>query len=150
MIDISTEKKDGMLNDEQLIFELWQQSSNQIFELSIDWKEGSDFYSSNGINIASTISISTKPIETLQNISLFPNPNSGQFNIEFELDTDDYVNVSVFNVLGKKVYVSRETSLFKTGLNQITVSVPSLNQGIYYVELKSSNCYRNITFDLTK
>ena len=53
--EMSSLEKDGMIDGELLHFELWQSSTNHLYNLEIEWKEGGDLYSSNGINIASLI-----------------------------------------------------------------------------------------------
>ncbi len=65
-----------------------------------------------------------------ENISLFPNPASEQFEVRNELQTP--VSINVYDVLGKKVQ-----SVNNTQLKNQKVSLSNLNSGIYLVEIKS-------------
>ena len=66
-------------------------------------------------------------------ITLFPNPNTGQFDIRTGEETVNQVRV--FNAMGQLVYSQREG--FNKGL--ISLSIPSISNGIYLVELDTEN-----------
>jgi hypothetical protein len=65
------------------------------------------------------------------NISIFPNPSSGTFNLEIKNIKNDHIEV--FNVVGEKVFESQIIS----ALTKIDLSNQS--NGIYYLKLTSSN-----------
>ena len=138
-----------MLEGEEFNIELWDQSSNQKYNLKIEWLEGSDYFSTNGINIASSIILDTQYDDNIQYVSCFPNPSSGNISIEFNLLEDDYINVSVFNAIGENVYMLNN-SLFNKGLNNIPISLSHLRQGLYYIELQSKESKKTLVIELTK
>jgi hypothetical protein len=147
--DMSSLEKDGMIDGELLHFELWQSSTNHLYNLEIEWKEGGDLYSSNGINIASLISVNKLVVDNFKYISCFPNPNTGEFTLEFELLNQENINIFLYNALGEKVYEIKN-DMFDQGLNSMSISLPELTRGLYYLELSSSIDYKNIIIDLIK
>jgi hypothetical protein len=53
------------------------------------------------------------------NIHLYPNPSSGIFNLEFS-GLEDVVTISVYNIIGKKLYEATfdvEDTLYTTAIN---------------------------------
>ena len=65
-------------------------------------------------------------------LSLYPNPNTGNFVIRTENQDGSHL-VTIYNVLGAKVY-----SLDAGNTSEIQVNA-SLPEGVYYVELSSNN-----------
>ena len=147
--DESSKEKDGMLSGEEFVFQLWQESSNTLFDIEIDWKEGLDYYHTNGINIASIITVQQKADNYFEYISCYPNPNAGEFSLEFSLYADDYISISIFNSIGEKVYALNHQIMDK-GVHNLPFSLSHLTQGLYYIELRSTNDYKNIMIDITK
>tara|TARA_Y100000994_G_scaffold240330_1_gene234929 strand:- start:7651 stop:14520 length:6870 start_codon:yes stop_codon:yes gene_type:complete len=147
--DNETSHKDGMISGEEFFIELWDQSTNTIYTVEIDWEEGVDLFSNNGINIASSIFVDKKFENSLDYISCYPNPTSGNLSIEFYLNNDDYVNLSIFNSIGEQVYKYNK-NLFTKGINKLPISLGHLSQGLYYIEIQNSEENKNIIIDLTK
>ena len=85
-----------MLDGEYFSIQLWDQSTNQNLNVTIDWEEGTDYYTQNGINIASVINVSEKHKDNFTYISCFPNPSSGVVNLEFSIYQDEDIDISVF------------------------------------------------------
>ena len=61
-------------------------------------------------------------------VKLYPNPNSGQFNIEISEEVEN-ARFEVVNNLGKKVY---KGFLNKTAS---TINLPGLSSGIYHITI---------------
>lgn len=74
--------------------------------------------------------LSTNENTLSQNISLFPNPATTQFEVRNELQTP--VSVVIYDVLGKQVQ-----SIQSSQLKNQPVSLSNLNSGVYLVEIKS-------------
>ena len=69
-------------------------------------------------------------------VSIFPNPASGEYNVDFEsLETGDGV-MRVFDLNGA-LMVQRDVSIAQ-GVNRITADVYGLGKGIYVVEIASA------------
>ena len=124
-------------------------SEDEEQESDVEWEEGSEYFINNGINIASSIRVSSQYDHNLENVFCFPNPSSGDFNLEFYLNSDDKIHVSIFNTIGKKVH-TLQPAYFNKGVNNILFSLPDLRQGLYYIEVFSDTEREIITIDLTK
>jgi hypothetical protein len=69
------------------------------------------------------------------NMQLYPNPNSGSFNIEFSLKEKSDVNVSVVDVNGTNVWKSDKLN-YTSGSKKINVPLKEVSNGLYFVELQ--------------
>lgn len=93
-----------------------------------------------GASVPQTISVTvadcTGLIENNQDaqISLYPNPTTGVFNIESNNDCE----LSVFNTVGQMVY----TQKLKSGFNQIDLQ--NLTVGVYLVKLKTATATKQL------
>lgn len=70
-------------------------------------------------------------------LNLIPNPTSGSVVVSYQLDKIQEVVVDIFNTNGTHI----NSTVFRgtTGLNQSTVSLNRLSQGIYFVRLRTSD-----------
>lgn len=64
-------------------------------------------------------------------VSVHPNPNSGEFVVEFANGAEKHISVTDIN--GKLVYTGSSAH------DKITVNIASLANGIYYVQVRSGN-----------
>jgi len=107
---------------------------------STTWYNGAAF----GINPSFAIvpivcPATTTGIETNQlgnGITLFPNPNSGQFNFAVTLAEATNLNFTIVNMLGQVVYTKAENNVTNTVLS---VDLSNLAKGIYYANITDSN-----------
>lgn len=67
-------------------------------------------------------------------LSIYPNPSSGLFNIQFNTDEGN-VELLVTNILGNKVF---STSLNTKEQNNILLDLSNYPQGIYNLTLKTT------------
>lgn len=72
---------------------------------------------------------SIKNNEDLVNFNLFPNPNNGQFEINYVVSSDVKTQIKVADVLGKIVF---ETQIID---NRTVIDLNNQSSGIYYVTL---------------
>jgi subtilisin-like proprotein convertase family protein len=72
----------------------------------------------------------------IDNLSIYPNPNDGNFNIVFDNAIGDKVNISVFDISGRSVYVKAfdVSSVFDQNINLNAVS-----PGMYLVRIVDGN-----------
>ncbi len=66
--------------------------------------------------------------------SIYPNPNSGQFNIVFKQDVTPKSKIEIYNSEGKHI----STYEFEKN-NHLTIKLPSNKKGLYFVTLKTDN-----------
>lgn len=79
------------------------------------------------------VATSVKNIDNEFDLNIFPNPNNGQFEINYSYLTNHKTEVKVLDVLGKVVY---QTELSN---NKALIDLNTQSPGIYYVVLKSEN-----------
>jgi hypothetical protein len=84
-----------------------------------------------------TLSYRANPIYQSPNITnilakIFPNPNNGNFNLEMKLPSNTWVNVSIYDIGGKKIFdlgVIKSEDVGQTILQRISVS--NISNGVY-------------------
>lgn len=93
-------------------------------------------------NLAGTV-LSLEEIEngTMNNIDLtvFPNPNNGNFQIFGQNLTNGEVNIEVHNIIGQLVYSNRE--IVSNGQLSHTINLKDASKGLYIIKLKVGESY---------
>lgn len=69
---------------------------------------------------------------TVQNISIYPNPATSILNVDFETSNNNPNSITIYDMLGKKVYQTQTKNL----KNQINLN---LNNGVYFIVIKNEN-----------
>ncbi len=73
-----------------------------------------------------------------EDISIHPNPITNSANIEFSLSNTTDVNISVFDILGKKVSDLHQ-GVLSGGTHNIGFNANDMIQGIYFVKIQMNN-----------
>ncbi|NCP91300.1 MAG: T9SS type A sorting domain-containing protein, partial [Flavobacteriales bacterium] len=103
---------------------------------TFDWLAGA--YPATPINLT-TAALSVDDIsKNLQNVSIFPNPTNDVIQLK-GIENNTISQVSIVNILGKKVYASSKISNSK-------IDVSQLNSGIYILTLTSENNQKRMKF----
>ncbi len=77
--------------------------------------------------------------ESLQNVSLFPNPTRGQFNLA-RMDAATEVEVSVLDLQGKVLTVAK----WNEGVDALSIDLSSFANGVYMVRMTSDEGSRTM------
>jgi hypothetical protein len=83
--------------------------------------------------------------ETLQNVSLFPNPTRGQFNLA-RMDAATEVEVSVLDLQGKVLTVAK----WNEGVDALSIDLSSFANGVYMVRMTSEEGSRTMRVSVQK
>lgn len=77
-------------------------------------------------------------------VNIYPNPNSGDFKVKFNLEQNDIVNLRVYNALNKVVFEENNISVDQTYTKDL--SLENLTQGIYYLHIdgKQTNVIKKL------
>jgi hypothetical protein len=70
-------------------------------------------------------------------LKIFPNPNHGIFTIELNSQKYTEYNMNVYNVTGRQIYM--ENFVVNKGYNTKTISIPNIEKGIYFLNLKNED-----------
>ncbi len=70
------------------------------------------------------------------NISLFPNPSNGNFNIVTTLPNSQNIEVTVYNMLGQRVYTNKVNNVKQ---NMIEIDLHNQAGGVYLVEINNGS-----------
>ena len=68
---------------------------------------------------------------------LYPNPNSGSFDLSFELPGYQALELEIFTIQGKRVHHQKLHGI--AGENIFRVNVPDLSEGVYFVKVKTDD-----------
>jgi len=71
----------------------------------------------------------------LYNLSVYPNPSKGIFNVAIDLKNPEDVDIKLFDITGKMVFANNYKSL--SGRAQIEVDLSSCANGMYYMHVKT-------------
>ena len=72
----------------------------------------------------------------LNNFSLFPNPNKGNFSVQFESISTNDINIAVHDLRGRSIF---ERSYPNTGIFSQNLQLDNLQSGIYIVTVKDGD-----------
>ena len=113
--------------------------------LAASVKEMDAVASANGINITESIVIENTH-KIITTINCFPNPASSFVNLEFSIENDSKLDISLVDNLGKLVYSN--SSLFNSGVNRITLPLDNVSKGIYYIEVRGVDFVERLKLDV--
>lgn len=94
-----------------------------------DGCEGSNTFSVQG-------NVGTDEVLARKSVSVYPNPSTGLFNLEFANFDGGFYNVSVKNVIGQVVY-NASVNVNGNAVNQLDLN--DLNKGIYFINVSGEN-----------
>ena len=69
----------------------------------------------------------------LQNFTLYPNPNNGNFNIQFTSTSSDEIKVNVHDIRGREIYSKSYTN---NGLFNENLQLSNVQSGVYLVTVQ--------------
>ncbi|WP_394757975.1 reprolysin-like metallopeptidase [Flavobacterium sp.] len=84
------------------------------------------------LNICNVSAPLSNPEFELNDISLFPNPNTGNFNVRFTSASTNEIKINVHDMRGRQVY---EKSFSNTGAFNQNVNLSKVQAGIYLVSI---------------
>ncbi|RLD78702.1 MAG: hypothetical protein DRJ10_09910, partial [Bacteroidetes bacterium] len=80
----------------------------------------------------------------LNNAKLYPNPNTGVFEVEIELSVESDIQIDLFSMKGLKIIPTK----YETGKKDyfIDFNLMKLNPGIYFINIKAQNEMKKLKF----
>jgi hypothetical protein len=92
---------------------------------------GNIFYNINFRDFAITANLSNEEQE-LNNLSIYPNPNNGEFHIGFDSSSGEAITVKVYDIRGRVIYTKLYTSV---GRFDEVISLNNTQSGVYLLTL---------------
>ena len=132
-VEPGTQFTQGAINDYRLQYEQDGSAVTQDnFTFNVSDQEGGWLGILNfDIEIDPNAPVNTIDLENDNNITLFPNPTSNDFNILFDKAVNGKLNVKVLNVQGQEVISKNYTQANET----IKISGKELPSGVYFVRV---------------
>jgi hypothetical protein len=75
-----------------------------------------------------------KQLAVQHNVNLYPNPTFDFLNIEFDLDKEERVALSLFDVMGRNISVLKAKN-YGAGKHKVNMDMNNLPSGTYYVKI---------------
>jgi subtilisin-like proprotein convertase family protein len=86
------------------------------------------------LRLCSTVAVPLNVAEnSIQNFSLYPNPNNGDFNIQFNSTSNEPIALSVFDIRGRQIYANTYSN---NGFFNENIQLNNLQSGVYLVKVK--------------
>lgn len=82
------------------------------------------------LNLCSEQALSTDNVATVSDFAVYPNPNSGNFNIQLNSTSGKDITVGVFDIRGRKIFNNLYTN---NGFFNQEISLQSVESGVYLV-----------------
>ncbi len=80
------------------------------------------------------VNVSVQEVEGFEQLSLYPNPTSNNFNLQWNSNSNELVQVRIIDIAGKAVY--QNSHAISIGKNTIEMNAQTWASGYYTVELK--------------
>ena len=147
--DITTDEVEGLLEGEEISFELWRKSEDKIEELTIQkWVEGGNVYSINGIAIAGDISSAVAGLgyELYPNV---PNPFGSVTSISFFTPEAGDVKIGIYDMLGNLVKELTNES-YNPGMYMLEFRSEDVSAGTYFVRMTAKGFSVTNTMSVVK
>lgn len=83
------------------------------------------------------VNVSVPEIEGLDQLTLYPNPTSHNFNIQWNSNSNEFVQFRMTDIAGKVVY--QNSQAVTQGMNTIEIDAQSWASGYYMIEMEVNN-----------
>lgn len=84
---------------------------------------------------------------TINQVSVYPNPSTGNFTLKFLNDYNQNVSISIYDMTGKEVK-NLGSNTYEQGINSVSVENINLIKGIYFVKLTAENYSTSIKISI--
>jgi outer membrane receptor protein involved in Fe transport len=72
-------------------------------------------------------------------LKLYPNPTTGNLNLDYALEKGGKVALSIYNATGQKVYTTTREQGIGQQQQSLDLKAVGLTQGVYFVELRTAS-----------
>ena len=89
-----------------------------------------------GIEICTQAITLTSEDFTITNLAIYPNPNNGNFNIQFTSNSSNEINVGVHDMRGREIFTNKYSN---NGLFNENLQLSNVQSGIYLVTIQDGS-----------
>jgi hypothetical protein len=86
---------------------------------------------------------------TLNKVNVFPNPANDNVTVSFNLVNANLVKIELIDLTGKTIRVTDSMKL-NSGLNEISLNVADVKQGVYFVKLSTEEVTKTTRLVIVK
>lgn len=79
----------------------------------------------------------TNNLHNIASVKIYPNPVAAFTTLEFDVNEFQIIQITVFDVLGKKV-IAIPTNELQPGISKIELDFTGMNKGLYFCQIKSN------------
>lgn len=90
------------------------------------------------LNLMKTTSVELAKVQNSNNVVIYPNPASNNFEIGFDLLNNEQVRIDILDMTGKLLY-NFNSDLLTKGSQKLKVDIKDFQAGLYIVRLKTTN-----------
>lgn len=98
--------------------------------------------------IGIAIDMGVKELASVGSVSLYPNPNNGNFTLNGKMDNNKPVTIQVMNVVGQVMF--EEVALPEGGQLNKQLSLANIPEGVYLLHLKTDSGSSTLKFTVNK
>lgn len=95
-------------------------------------------------NLTTNTTVGVHELESISNISLFPNPAKESVTINYASKTENALRIRLFDISGKEVMQAEQQN--SVGPNLMHLETSALEAGVYFVELSDGTSSKKIKF----
>jgi len=125
---------------------VWACGQNGFGQLG-DGTTTNDFTIVQTIGLCNFLSVEENSV--LNNMSIYPNPSNGIFNLNVELQSNIKLQIGIYNLTGQLVK-SINSSEFIEGINVKNIDASELSNGTYFVKVYNENLNKPLKFIINK
>lgn len=89
----------------------------------------------NTLSLTENLDVATEEPKAVENLAVYPNPFSTEFNISFDLEEASSFEINLYNSNGQRILFEKQQ--LNSGNNNLSFTNSDLPEGIYFVELRS-------------
>ena len=117
-------------------FDTANATGNWVLEIADGASGNGGTLNSWALNICGFQALSNNSSNAISNFVLYPNPNNGNFIVQFDADADSKTKIEVFDIGGRSVFSNsyNNTSTFSQQIN-----LQSLSSGIYMINIQNGD-----------
>jgi hypothetical protein len=96
---------------------------------------------SNSIQFAVSCPTGINEVPIVQNLTIIPNPSSGLFTVNFNVDQEKQVQIQIYDVVGRVIQVEEPVNV--NGFYSKQINLSNVAKGVYILQLKESGQTEN-------